>query len=1256
MTTVERPTSGQLRAVRWKPVDQVLRRYSTTSLLTLLDAALASPNCARFHDHLLLLWTRVLRGTAHPGIEADAQDLPRLVEAAMRAAPGRMTMTEAEPRDPRALVRFEVAGRRLLVHPGELDHPLIVLRQIRTTALAVDDQLAAIRGFTLTDVLELVLHYTDHVVQALAPAWPRPEGDQRADGFACGVLPAEVAAARALADLDPEVLAGRCREPERARRALAWLTADLHRMPLRYHPGTPLLGPVLAVRAYGRHRLVPVSAALDTLAAAAAGLTTDLPDAGAAQQLLHKLTVDRAAQLLGLTHAPVHPEPVEVIGSDSLRYDTAVVSGLPGGLPVRIEEARTILPPAGEGRGRLVVYGGPETLGPEVITDTAYLHVEELAEVLADAQGDPSLLALFVAELTAHPGVDAIACHEPLDAWKKWHRDGTLLLPGPYRPEVAVVPAAGHDMSWQRAADWARVDDVLAAAGLPTSLDWRFARLTEPDPGAAGPYADLLEPGDTSAGGGGMLVRVSTAPPLVVQAAPCPEPGTLLDAPSMAALADSIRSTLAPHPVLAAHTTLPDGAPLTIQITETPPSYEWAEPAGPAQGPGPEDGGSGAGERWPVHVCADADTARIGLVLDRVLIAGFTGDGRPGHQLLGQLLHHLTTTVRAGRSAPPGIGRLEFTTAWDAALPVLRLFTGPTTQPPATPAFGLPRSPHVHVRALRIVAGAVRDARIAAGTWHGPDAYRAGGPGDQLLHTLETLLDQQIRSHRPDLVPELARQLNAALAQRTRRRHEAVVNLALPWDENWDQETGRRQYEYATVTTALQLLLQHATAHPPNGNRPPDTLAVADLVALAELVLRCGITAVAAARRLHDLHLTIHPTGIVTLTADENHGGQGDDAPTQHDADVLIHLGFDADAHGRARDADFLARVRARGDTPADPVAPDALAPAGRRTTLPYSAPTLITGSPLHRADQLLHQHWGFGLAALRAVLSTAADWPTGPDGTATVTPAELTTEAAVWSQLPKAELAAAVDRLRLHPGNADTDRPHPYTEVERRARTMTHPLIEHDGRLLLLPWLLTTSAELYGSYLDNGRLPHPDLPAPVRDALRRHRRVLDQQLEIDIEDVARAAGLPHRARLLEKTAAQHGIHHLPGEIDLLIADPATARLWIIEAKNPEQGTAIHHLLQRIQRFGPYIDKLLAKTAVIRDNAAAAADLCGADSRLAWRAVPLIVTRTVETAAFLADPQVAYTTADHLAAILAAPGDPLPGWNGPGQPGAPVSR
>lgn len=1231
MATAQQPTSAQHRRVQWKLIDRALARYSTESLLVLLHAALASPGCSRIHDHLLLLWTRVLRTPPRAGVEAGAGDLPGLVKAVVRAAPGRGTVTEAEPNDPRALVKVEVSGERLLVHPGQLDHPLLFLRGAQMTALAVDEALLAVHGFTLTDVLELVLRYTDHVVTVLSPAWPEVYEDREPGEFTCGISTDEAEAARLLADLDPAVLVGLCRDPERAARVLDWLTADLADLPLRYHPAAPLLGPVLAVVAHGRRRLVPVSAALDTFAAALRELIAEVPDRVAVEQRLQELAVERVANLLGLREAPVRPGPVCVISSPTHRYDIAIVSALSESLSGRVEEGRAALAAGDPGRGRLVVYAGPAVLGPELIRDTAYLHVEELAEILADAEGDPALLALFVLELTEHPGVDALFYLEPLDAWAAWLGEGTMLLPGPDREEVAVVPPAGFDLTWQRAAAWARLDDVLAAAGLPTAIHWRFAHLAEPEPGVAGAYADLSEAGD-GGGAGGLVVRVSTLPPLVVVASPSGERGAVLDLGAMTGLADSIRSTITGCPPVAAQFTLPERTPVVVQLTESTRPHE--APAGHQDG---ED--QDAGERLLLHAGADSGRARIGIDLDPPLLESFTGDGSDGHRVLGLLLHHLTDQIRHGRGAGPGCTPEAFAEAWDSAHPVLRL-TGTTTYWPATaPHYTLARSRHLHARTLRTAAAAVRRAGVPSGTWHGPDAYASGGPGEQLLHALEGELDRQIRAHEPGLVEELARHLNAAWSSRTRGRHEVTVNLAAPWGANWATEAGERQIEAATATSALQLLLQQAIANPSVGRRPVDTLAVAELVALAELVLRCGITAVAAARRLHDLHLEIHPTGVFTITSTDDETADGPDGE-------LLHLGFDADTYHHARHENFIARASGVEREYRDPAT--GFETGGARTPVAFTAPALPAGTQIARADVLLHQYWGFGLAALSAVLATAADWPTGPDGIAAVTAEDLVREAAAWSRLPEPDLAVAVDRLRLHPGNAAPAGPHAYTEVERRTRPATHPLIDQGGRLLVLPWLVHAAQEVYAAYLDEGRLPHPDLPNPVGEALRRHRQHLDERLEADLKAIARDAGLPHHFRLLEKTAAQLGIPGLTGEIDLLIADPASQRLWVIEAKNPEGAVAPHNLVQHIRKFTErYRDKLLAKAATITTHAAAAARACQAPDGLEWTVVPLIVTRSIEPAAFISDPRVAFTIADHLAHTLAAAQPPRPGWNSP---------
>jgi hypothetical protein len=96
-------------------------------LLLVLEAALMAPTCSRFHDPLLLLWTRVVRGGRRSGAVATADVLPVLVDSAVHAAPGRGVLTEGVPNDVRAGVCFD----EMLLHPGDLDDPLLVLRSLQ---------------------------------------------------------------------------------------------------------------------------------------------------------------------------------------------------------------------------------------------------------------------------------------------------------------------------------------------------------------------------------------------------------------------------------------------------------------------------------------------------------------------------------------------------------------------------------------------------------------------------------------------------------------------------------------------------------------------------------------------------------------------------------------------------------------------------------------------------------------------------------------------------------------------------------------------------------------------------------------------------------------------------------------------------------------------------------------------------------------------------------------------------------------------
>ena len=1229
--TPPRPTSAQQQSVQWTQIDRALRPYSTKSLLVLLQASLNSPTCARFHDHLLMLWARVLGSPGHSGAPAGATDLPVLVETAVRAAPGRGVLTEREPNDPRAQVAVSTAAAAgLLLHPGELDHPLVFLRMLRLTAQAVDPGIETLFGFTLDDVLELGLRHSDHTVRALLPVWNAvsPGTDAEEVEISCGVTAQEVEATAALGADDLADIAAACTRPEHAARALDWLTADVHSLPLRYDPGAPLLGPVLALQAHGGRIAVPAGETLNALAAAAEHLTTTVDTQHGLAARLQVLTVARVAGLLGLEESPRNPPPVCHISSPSHRLDIAIVSALAGGeLATKVEQARAALAEQTEpGRGRLVVYAGPRMLGREVVTDTLLIHAEELAEMQADAGGDRATVALFVLELTGHPEVAAVAYLDVLHAWAAWRAHGTLILPGPPRDDVVLVPAAHSDPSWDRAAAWAPIDHVLEDAGLPASLHWTTARLLDPSEAHAGIQADLHTFGSAPT-----AALVATVPPIAILTGPTPTGSSLFDLTTLTALADAVRTTITGSPDLATHFALLDSASWRIQLV---PAADQPQPVGADRDLARQDNDQAVRLRGGTA----CDPPTISIEMDSAVISAFIGDGQLGHRALGSALFHLAVHVREQRGAGPGVDEDTFADAWDRAHPVLVVSAFEDSWPADRPVYAVPDSVHVQARALRTAAAAVRDARVPTGSWSGPEAIARGGPAEQLLHALETALAAELASYTSDLLPALASHLNAAWCTRTTGQQELVRNLAAPWSANWTAEAGRRQRDGATSTTALQLLLQQAIASPPGGTRSVDILAVADLVALAELVLHCGITAVASSRLLNTLHLEIHASGLFTL-----------DVPDSEDTDdiaVLADRGFDQIAWQRALLEQWLANAR-EGTGEAAAEAPATAATS--RTPTAFVPMRLKRGSQLRRADELLLDAWGCGFEDLRAVLSTASDWGTETDGLARVTIDALTSEAAVWSGRPEPQIRAAVHRLQLHPGNAGATRDHSYTEVERRIRLTTHPLITHDGTILIAPWVTFAAQQVYGVSLGDGRLPHPELPQRVLQALGIYRESAEAQLEKDIAAVAAEVGLPRFPNFDERAARKFGVPCESGEIDLLVADAPTQRLWVIEAKYPHPGHSPHALRAHLDRFTDptkgHVSKLLRKAATVAAHKTEVARACGAPESVDWRVVPLMVTYSVEAAAFVAEPRVAYTVVELFADVITAAADPLPGWH-----------
>ena len=144
----------------------------------------------------------------------------------------------------------------------------------------------------------------------------------------------------------------------------------------------------------------------------------------------------------------------------------------------------------------------------------------------------------------------------------------------------------------------------------------------------------------------------------------------------------------------------------------------------------------------------------------------------------------------------------------------------------------------------------------------------------------------------------------------------------------------------------------------------------------------------------------------------------------------------------------------------------------------------------------------------------------------------------------------------------------------------------------------------------------------------------------------ATSLGFAARLNVTQEDGASVGLT-LPGEIDLLAAEPRRGRIWVAEIKDQTAAASPRMMRQRADRFfGPrgHIENLVAKAAVFGENPDAAATLVSSDTPACpWRVVPLMITRVVELAAFADGVSVPFVLLADLEGLLKHIGDPVPG-------------
>ncbi|WCN79664.1 hypothetical protein [Micromonospora sp. LH3U1] len=1213
---------------RWALIDRALASFAGKSILVLIAAALDSPSCRPWEYHLTLLWGRALRRPPAGGIDAQPADLVRLVESALRAAPIRVPETSRTPNDPRRLVGFTLGSRRWRVHPGDFDHPVVLLRQLEQTARAVDETVTARMGFSLSDVLEVCLAHGDHIIEELAPAW---QAGPEASAAAPRVGDADVSAVLRLVDAEPFGWIDQCSKPAAARRALTWLTRDRQHLRMRHIADEATLGPVLQVSAEHRHVGVPACLALSAAVAATRYLAEMVGDAGDAAVQLHARTWSHTVDLLSrrlVSRGGQTPEPAPVRPViEGPRFRIAVVSGVSGaGLQGGIAWGEKLLSvdtatthniaqgPSGRSVtgerpvAKVIVYGGPANVVAQMVGEAVVLHVEELAEMLAECGGDLTTVVCFLEDLVFHPGYTDVAFVDIFDVWRAWKEHGSIgpVTVGASRQGLAVAPAT-TDETWQRAASWEGVDAVLAGAGISAEhIDWPLAR------GDHGDGADLFYKPDSPA----MLVNVN--PPVVLEV-DLNDAATLHTHPdTIVGFADSLRLHLR-KPAISKHVCDETGRTLRLVLVWLPDtSFEHTDGA-------------------LAFVRVDPNLRQIALVMAAGLLIMLADNPASAYALIGEGLERGLTALATGDEAS-GFAPSAFRMAWRAAAPFMTVHRQVEALPLVARNDGLPRSAAVHARATRRAVTAILTRRTPDGVFLGPDALRMCEefilPAVQeSLHDLTCQFDRTVTL-------AVAARVNDAHATAYRSAQQLAVALTGPWAHNW-HEIALTDDQYQQ-THALETLLESLLAEPPVGSAVADELDVAEITALAH---RLAVTAAVArgyTDRLHGLRLTIS-RGMFAVE------------PDRSDHDDVERVEIDLAAYTDHRRA---ARLIPAGSQP-----------AGAADDHQDDDPGLLRNSPpghryqgfftpihgrlpvkLQRVDDRLRDHWGTGLDGIRAVLGVAVDWATDASGVHAVSRAELVDAAAQWSELSVAQIEAAVDLLTLSGDHLREAGPLRFLDIERRVhRLALRPLVDAEGQLWIMPWRLLDTQRLFDGYLHRSRLPfaHRDLPPGVADMMSAYRQELNAQLEELVHGVVAATGLPCRTHVEVAELKGAGIPEPLGEVDLVVADPATGRLWVGEVKDPIAAFSTETLRNHVRKFyrgpKPYVPRLLAKAAQIREAARGVAVLVGGPDRARWRVVPILVTRDVEPAAFVAEPQVPFALPHQLLDILKAGVDPAPG-------------
>ena len=1186
------------RRRRHRSIERAMTGVSRASLLALLEAACSSPTASHRIPSLALVFGAVANSAGVEGRPADASLLPMLVAAAHESEPQLQALEDHQPCDVRAgaVVRWNGDLHRLL--PGFLGRPIAAIDELGLLAHAIDPVLVDHQGYGLGDLIELVLRRMDHIAGVLSAAWP--DDDVPEPDSPVYITDNELAAANRLEDIFSQVDA--CEAPERAREALLAHSVSPQRLACRLDDPVSVFADTICLR-FGADEWTPVPGGLllEALIACGvrlAGLASQL--SGDAETRWRSVVSDRVGCMLAGSAHPI-TGPVAASGASTVhsitRYSPTQLLVIDVAAALTQDGLRSAL-------------DSSDASLDTVVPGTALSGAAGLDRV--DDEAD-----IIHLQVVAVPGVAG------LDPRSKYPTATLTDLKNIARSSFASPP----DL-WYFLRDYAQLRDssVIWSSNLaPLWMIWTSAGKSF--------YRDAVAPGLVSIDPRIMRSEWNDAADASALERALHRLGFPQRSDLPVAWHDSEESLVGDFTESRMYRMLAWETPVAVSLCDPSGLFHETDPL------------------WAVSKILSAklkDTK--GSFLALAAAAGLThlifelgyDDGEdalvlewlPDSVIRLRCNEHLRAAMlQDSHEVESAIGHLvadalsqtddaeRFKQDWDAAPPAVRIDGLRVVQD----ALELPPPIEAHDSQLNDIQrrlGSHLAEHVAPGSYDGADAVRIES---QVIYPW---LIKQLHAVQARYLHEAM--LEYALSQLERANHHRMVNQhRIGWRRGTfdsDAHEERSEEDRLTVLTkCISLMVEETVARTPQGCSSPDRLGWIELLSVAQLCIESSLRSESIHLRLADATMTITDRFGIDVSA--------------RFPEVDIH------AYHDARKAAMLPDAVPMGSSEAHLPEPDDIHPR----PLTEQVPDLV------EVDQELKATLGFGLDALRGVLSMACEW----EVSSTTYIAHVSAEAFLDTLTPLSALASRDEHARalewltlrktgLLEDAHDSSIEH--WELERRAaRVTTRPFIEGANGIYVLPWTAQFAVRILRNYLIEGRLPWPDrvLPDDVCRALGRYRQGVGKAFEDECARVLSDTRLIVRRGIKPSKAHQYGIDELYGEIDVLCVDPQTSRIWVIEAKDlatPFSSRSLRYHINKFTDEGGFIDKLMKKVTNVRRNAADIAAHLGADSPTRpWTVIGLIVTVNPEPAAYVQDVGVPICTIAQLADVVLSDHPPASG-------------